>query len=138
MMELLVVLAILGLLTGLAIAQIGNVLENARIDTARMFVRETIKTPLFAYQMSVHEYPSTADGLGALVNPPSGKSADWRGPYVTNGKVPLDPWNEPYQYTNPGPKSKSPYDVWSKGPDKQSGTADDIGNWDNTPGEAPR
>lgn len=137
MMELLVVLAILGLLAGLAVNQVGHVIEDARIQTAQLFVRDTLKTPLFTYQMSLHEYPSTAEGLAALEAAPSGKSASWRGPYVT-GKVPLDPWGEPYQYASPGPKSKSPYDVWSKGPDKQSGTADDIGNWDSAPGEAPR
>ncbi|HSY53814.1 MAG TPA: type II secretion system protein GspG [Opitutaceae bacterium] len=43
--------------------------------------------------------------------------------------MPLDPWGEPYQYAYPGVHNKSSYDIWSKGPDKQSGTADDIGNW---------
>jgi general secretion pathway protein G len=137
MMELLVVLAILGLLAGLAVNQVTKTLEMARIDTARIYVRDSIKIPLFTYQMSVHEYPSTADGLNALLTAPSGKGAAWRGPYIETGKL-LDPWNEPYQYAYPAVKSKSPYDVWSKGPDKISGTEDDIGNWDPPPADGPK
>ncbi len=131
MMELLVVLAILGLLAGLAINQVSGIHQTASTTTAELFVRDTLKTPLFTYQMTMHEYPSTVEGLAALITAPSGKSATWRGPYLSVEKLPLDPWGEPYQYASPGPKSKTAYDVWSKGPDKQSGTADDIGNWDN-------
>lgn len=131
MMELLVVLAILGLLAGLAIGQVGKIHEEASITTAKLFVKDSAKTPLFAYRMSMHEYPSTAEGLQALHAPPPSKAGTWRGPYGDGAKPPLDPWNEPYQYVYPGHKNKGSYDLWSKGPDKQSGTADDIGNWDD-------
>jgi general secretion pathway protein G len=46
-----------------------------------------------------------------------------------DGGIPLDPWRQPYQYRFPGVKNKTGYDLWSKGPDEQDGTADDIGNW---------
>jgi len=133
MMELLVVLAILGLLAGLAIQNVGGIFGDAQGAAARLFVKDSVKTSLFSYRMSMGDYPSTADGLQALVTPPGNKAASWRGPYIEGGKVPLDPWNEPYQYAYPGAKNKSGYDLWSKGPDKQSGTADDIGNWDDAP-----
>ncbi|MCX6952876.1 MAG: type II secretion system major pseudopilin GspG [Verrucomicrobia bacterium] len=138
MMELLVVLAILGLLAGLAISNVGNIFGDAQGAAAKLFVKESMKTSLFSYRMSMGDYPSTADGLQALVTAPGNKGASWRGPYIDGGKVPLDPWNEPYQYAYPGSKNKSGYDLWSKGPDKQSGTADDIGNWDDATSGSPK
>jgi general secretion pathway protein G len=131
MMELLVVLAILGLLAGLAISNVTGIFGGAQASTAQLFVKESMKTSLFTYRMTMSDYPSTADGLQALLTAPSGKEGKWRGPYIEGGKVPLDPWGEPYQYAYPGTKTKGSYDLWSKGADKQSGTADDIGNWED-------
>lgn len=136
MMELLVVLAILGLLAGLAISNVTGIFGGAQASTAQLFVKESMKTSLFTYRMTMGDYPSTADGLQALITAPGSKADRWRGPYIEGGKIPLDPWGEPYQYASPGTKNKGSYDLWSKGPDKQSGTADDIGNWDAT--EAPK
>lgn len=130
MMEILVVLAILGLLVALAVTNLDNIFGNAQVSSARLFVRDSLKNPLFTYRMQMSDYPSTAEGLQALLVAPAGKADRWTGPYLLDGKLPLDPWNEPYQYTNPGTRNKMGYDLWSKGPDKQSGTADDIGNWD--------
>ncbi|HUR58123.1 MAG TPA: type II secretion system major pseudopilin GspG [Opitutaceae bacterium] len=133
MMELLVVLAILALLAGLAISNVGGIFGGAQITAAQLFVKESVKSPLFTYQMHMGEYPSTADGLQALITAPSSRADRWHGPYITDGKVPVDPWGEPYQYAYPGAKNKKGYDLWSKGPDKQNGTDDDIGNWDAAP-----
>lgn len=131
MMELLVVLAILGLLAGLAISNVGQIFGGAQAGTAELFVKETLKAPLFTYRMHMGDYPSTSDGLQALIDRPgNSKASQWHGPYITESKVPRDPWGEPYQYAYPGAKNKSSYDLWSKGPDKQSGTDDDIGNWE--------
>jgi general secretion pathway protein G len=129
MMELLVVLAILGLLAGLAITNVTGIFGGAQGQAAELFVKESLKAPLFTYRMHMGDYPSTAEGLQALLTPPSGKSGSWRGPYISGDRVPLDPWNEPYQYAYPGTRNKGNYDLWSKGADKQSGTEDDIGNW---------
>lgn len=132
MMEILVVLAILGLLAGLAISNIGGIFGGAQGTAAQLFVRESMKAPLFTYRMHMGDYPSTGEGLQALITRPgSGKASQWHGPYITESKIPLDPWNEPYQYAYPGTRNKANYDLWSKGPDKQSGTEDDIGNWDS-------
>jgi general secretion pathway protein G len=134
MMELLVVLAILALLATLTISNVGGIFDSAKISTAQLFVKESMNTTLFNYKMHVGDYPSTSEGLQALVSAPAQKSDRWRGPYLKEGtKLPmLDPWGEPYQYRYPGQKVKSGYDLWSKGPDKIDGNEDDIGNWDTT------
>lgn len=131
MMELLVVLAILGLLAGLAISNVSGIFGGAQTSTASIFVKESMKTSLFTYRMRMGGYPSTAEGLQALVTPPADKADRWgTQPYIEGGKIPLDPWGEPYQYAFPGTHNKDGYDLWSKGPDKISGNEDDIGNWD--------
>lgn len=132
LLEILVVLAIIGLLAGLAITNVDKIFGGAQDTTVRLFVGQTMKTPLTTYRIHMGSYPTTAEGLQALVTNPGSKSG-WNGPYVTDGKLPKDPWGEPYQYSYPGTRNKDGYDLWSKGPDKQSGTADDIGNWDSAP-----
>jgi general secretion pathway protein G len=129
LLEILVTIAIIGLLATLAIMNLGGVHRHAEETAARLMVRESMKSALNVYRFSVGEFPSTAEGLQALVSAPAGKTT-WRGPYVENGRIPPDPWGEPYQYAFPGQHNKSGYDIWSKGPDKQSGTADDITNWE--------
>jgi general secretion pathway protein G len=133
LLEIMVVLAILGLLATLAISNLDTAFGGASKDTASMFVRQSLRVPLQSYSMNMGGYPSTAEGLNALLSAPANKADRWRGPYVTEDSgIPLDPWKEPYQYRYPGVKNKNGYDVWSKGPDKQDGTADDIGNWATT------
>jgi general secretion pathway protein G len=132
LLEILVVLAIMGLLVGLAIASLGQAHRNAEKAAARLMVESSLKTALQLYRISVYDFPSTSEGLEALVARPSLQSTRWSGPYI-DGKVPVDPWGEPYQYVFPGQHNKDSYDLWSKGPDKQSGTADDITNWEVKP-----
>jgi len=130
MMELLVVLAILGLLAGLAISNVTGIFGGAQKNTAQLFVQQSMKTTLFSYKMAMGDYPSTAEGLQALITAPSDKASRWGGPYLDPAKIPLDPWGEPYQYVYPGVHNKGGYDLFSKGPDKVAGNDDDIGNWD--------
>ncbi|MBS0662064.1 MAG: type II secretion system major pseudopilin GspG [Verrucomicrobia bacterium] len=129
LLEIMVALGILSLLIGLAVTNFEGVFGDAQASTAKLFVRETIRLPLTSYKMKMGDYPSTADGLQALITPPNGKADQWTGPYLTEPRVPLDPWGEPYVYRYPGTKNKTGYDIFSKGPDKTEGTADDIGNW---------
>ena len=76
------------------------------------------------------DYPSTAEGLAALIAAPADKADRWHGPYVENNKkLPLDPWKHDYKYAYPGTHNKDGYDLWSTGPDGVDGTPDDIGNW---------
>ena len=129
LLEILIALAILGLLVGIAVADLGGIFSGNQAAIAKLFVQENMKTPLFTYRMQMGDYPSTAEGLQALATAPTANADRWHGPYVADGKLPLDPWGESYQYRCPGTHNKNGYDLWSKGPDKQDGTSDDIGNW---------
>lgn len=128
LLEILVVLAILGLLIGVLLTNVGGNLSRGQEDAARIFVNTTMKAPLTAYRIDFGDYPSTAEGLPALIEPPPGKEGRWRG-YVEGSRLPLDPWGEPYLYRYPGTRNPRGYDLFSKGPDRTADTADDIGNW---------
>ena len=131
LLEILVVLAIIGLLVGLAVTKVGGIFGAKQEDIARLFVNASIKTPLTAYRIDMGDYPSTVEGLQALLTAPQNKADHWKGAYldVSGNKLPVDPWQEPYVYVYPGVKNKGGYDIYSKGPDKVEGTPDDIGNW---------
>lgn len=131
LLEILVALAIIGLLAGLAISNSDRIFGQSQEAVARIFVRDSLKTSLVRYKIDVGDYPSTAEGLAALVAPPVNKSERWRGPYIDapGGRIPPDPWGEPYRYRFPGTRNPGGYDLYSIGPDKTEGTADDIGNW---------
>ena len=128
LLEIMVVLAIIGLLVTLAIANLDKIFGDAKITTAEIFVRQSMKVPLQSYRMHLGDYPSTAEGLQALVTPPAARADRWRGPYIQDGKMPLDPWGRPYQYRCPGTHNKDSYDLFSFGPDGQE-SDDDIKNW---------
>ena len=129
LLEIMIALAILGLLVGLSVSNFSGVFDGAQAKTAHLFVNESIKLPLTSYRIQMGDYPSTAEGLQALITPPAAHADQWRGPYLQDTKLPLDPWKEPYVYRYPGTKNKASYDIFSKGPDKTEGTKDDIGNW---------
>ncbi len=131
LLEILVTLAIIGLLAGLAISNSDKIFGQSQEAVARIFVRDSLKTSLTRYRIDLGDYPSSAEGLAALLTAPANKAERWRGPYAEapGGKLPLDPWGEPYRYRFPGTKNKGGYDLYSTGPDKAEGTEDDIGNW---------
>jgi general secretion pathway protein G len=129
LLEIMIALAILGLLVGLAVTNLDTIFGGAQVKTAQIFTNESIKLPLTSYRIHMGDYPSTAEGLRALISPPGSKGDQWHGPYLAEGKMPKDPWGEEYVYRYPGTKNKSSYDIFSKGPDKTEGTPDDIGNW---------
>ena len=131
LLEILVVLAIIGMLVGLAVNNVDRIFGKNQTAIVGLFVNSSIKVPLTSYRMDMGGYPSTAEGLQALVTAPAARADSWKGPYIETpgGKLPLDPWLEPYTYRYPGVKNKDGYDLFSKGPDKTEGTADDVGNW---------
>jgi general secretion pathway protein G len=129
LLEILIALAILGLLVGLAVSNYDKILGDSSASAANLFVNESIKLPLTSYRIHMGDYPSTAEGLQALISAPANRPDSWHGPYLSDSRLPLDPWKEPYVYRYPGTKNKSGYDVFSKGPDKTEGTKDDVGNW---------
>ena len=126
LLEIMVVLAILGLLVAVLVRNVGGDLDRGQEQAAGLFVKTTLTSPLTSFRIDTGNYPTTAQGLDALVAEPQGVRG-WRGPYVE--KLPMDPWQQPYEYRFPGTKNKSSFDLFSKGRDQTVGTDDDIGNW---------
>jgi len=120
LIELLVVIAILGLLIGLVAPSVLRQLGGAKNSIARQSI-ERIGQILDLYKLDVGTYPSTDDGLQALVTKPS-DAENWNGPYVKSNQVPLDPWNHAYVYRNPSNRPGHDYDLCSLG---ASGNAND-------------
>jgi len=131
LVEILVVVAIIGLLAGLLFTNTGKIFSDNQGAIAKIFVRDSFRTTLVRYKMDLGDYPSTAEGLNALLVAPGNAGDRWHGPYaeLNGNQLPADPWGEQYQYRYPGTHNKDGYDLFSKGPDKTEGTADDIGNW---------
>jgi len=127
LLELLVVILIIGLLTGIVaprfLAQIGR----SETTTARAQI-DAIDKALQAFRIDMGRYPSSTEGLGALQAAPGGDPR-WRGPYL-KGAVPLDPWGTQYRYAAPGTRGND-YDLVSFGRDRSPGGAGDnadVGN----------
>ena len=127
--EILIVIALMALLAGVAIYNAGNIFNGGQIDIARLNVKQSFEVPLFTFKTAMGGYPTTEEGLQALITPPASGAERWHGPYLKENKIPVDPWNTPYFYRYPGTHNTDRYDVWSAGPDRKEGTADDIGNW---------
>lgn len=131
LLEILVVLAIIGLLVGLAVKNVDKIFGDSQASIAKIFVNDSIKTSLVRYRIDLGDFPSSAEGLDALVTAPGSRAERWKGPYIDakGGKVPTDPWGNAYVYRYPGTQNKGGYDIFSKGPDGVEGTPDDVGNW---------
>jgi len=131
LLEIMVVLAILGLLVAVLVKNVGGDLDRGQQAGASLFVKSTLSLPLTTFRIDMGSYPTTSQGLQALMAQPQAGAQRWKGPYldIPSGKVPLDPWQQPYEYRFPGVKNKSSFDLFSKGPDQTAGTEDDIGNW---------
>jgi general secretion pathway protein G len=125
LLELLVVIAILGLLIGLVAPAVLRQLGGARMSIARQSI-ERIGSILDMYKLDVGSYPSTDQGLQALVTAPAGV-ANWNGPYV-KGQAPVDPWNHAYIYRNPSERAGHDYDLCSAGPSGSAGSSSEICN----------
>ena len=128
LIELLVVLVILGLLAGLVGPQILRYLGSAKSDTAQLQIEE-LGASLDLYHLEVGRYPSTDEGLAALVEEPTGVS-NWNGPYLKKKTMPNDPWGNNYNYVSPG--ENGIYDLFSLGQDNMEGGEDeneDIVSW---------
>lgn len=117
-LELLVVIAILGLLIGLVAPAALHQLSGARISVARQSI-ERLASVLDLYRLDVGSYPTTEQGLQALVDRPADVS-NWNGPYLKGQGIPQDPWSHLYTYRNPSTRSGHDYDLCSAGPGGQS------------------
>jgi len=128
LVEILVVITIIGLITGLVGRRVRSYLGESKAKAAKIQI-ESFGSALDLYYLDNGRYPTTSEGLAALVQR-SGTSRTWNGPYLKGSVVPTDPWGQPYLYRSPG--EHGPYDVVSYGSDGQeggTGTAADITSW---------
>jgi general secretion pathway protein G len=132
LIELMVVIVILGILAGLIVPRIMNRPEEAKALKAKMQI-ESIGTALKLYKLDMGSYPTTEQGLQALVTAPAtDNTSRWRkGGYMDKGKVPKDPWGHEFIYLSPG--ANDDYDIISYGADGVAGGEDnnkDINSWE--------
>ena len=129
LLELLVVLAILGLLAAVVGPQVIRYLGSSRTQTARVQVKN-IAASLELFKLDVGRYPTAAEGLSSLVASPTPAPGGWNGPYLPQASALNDPLGHQYHFLAPGKHGET--DVWTLGSDNAeggSGEASDVGNW---------
>jgi general secretion pathway protein G len=117
LIELLVVLAILAMLAGLVGPRILNQLGGAKSKTAALQIKD-LEQALEMYKLDVGRFPSSDEGLEAVVRQPS-RAAGWNGPYLKKSEIPRDPWGNEYEYSFPGKSGE--FDLISLGADGTRG-----------------
>jgi len=128
LVEMPVVITIIALIMALVGPRVLNYLTDAKIKTAKIQIA-SFENALDLYYLDANRYPSTSEGLRALVERPGG-TVVWTGPYLKGNTVPNDPWGKPYVYRSPG--EHGPYDIMSYGADGQqggTGADGDITSW---------
>ena len=127
--EIMFVVVIIGILASIVAVNTGNQTIKARVMTTRANM-SSIKSALQMYEMNVGQYPTTEQGLAALIRCPQGVDENLWGNscYLQDGVIPRDGWKREFVYIQPG-EHISDYDLYSKGPDGEEHTEDDIHNW---------
>jgi general secretion pathway protein G len=128
LVEMLVVLVIIGLIMGLVGPRVLSYLSDSRVKAARLQI-ESFSNSLDLFYVDAGRYPTTQEGLGALVERPT-DAGRWSGPYLRGNSVPNDPWGHPYVYQSPG--AHGAYDLISYGPKGREGgenAESEIVNW---------
>jgi general secretion pathway protein G len=128
LVEMLVVLAIIGLVTATIAPRVIQYLGRAKTDTAKNEI-QNIAIAMDLFRLDVGRYPTEQEGLRALVDKPM-TVASWTGPYLAKKAVPADPWGRPYVYRTPGQHGN--YDLFTLGADNSpggNGEGQDVTNW---------
>lgn len=128
LVELMVVLVILGLLIGLVAPNFFGRSEKAHVDAANIQMK-SLYGALQTYRLDIGRYPTTSQGLAALIEAPVEVADYWHGPYLDADAVPLDPWKAPYRYEQPA-DTRHGFALYSLGADSATGGEDydaDIG-----------
>lgn len=128
LVELMLVVIIIGVLAAMVIPRLTGRSEEARKGVAKADIDLNIATALRLYELDNGSFPTSEEGLDALMAAPS-SAKNWKGPYIE--KNPVDPWGNPYHYKSPG-THRTDYDLYSSGKDASEGTEDDVANWDST------
>jgi general secretion pathway protein G len=126
LIELMLVVVIIGALVAMVMPRLTGRGEQARVAAATADINANIATALKLYELDNGNFPSTSDGLSALLTKPS-SAKNWNGPYLE--KKPVDPWGKEYEYKSPGEHRKTDYDLYSLGKDGVE-SADDVKNWE--------
>ncbi len=137
LIEIMAVVIIMGLLAGIVGVAIFGQLDTARVNTTRTQMKQ-LEAALSFYQMDNGRFPTTEQGLRALIEPPTTgpEPRSYRpGGYLQGGELPMDAWSNDFHYEFPGSNNVEGFDIWSLGADGQPGgteTDADIGNWTET------
>ena len=123
--EIMLVVVIIGILAAVVLPRLTGRTEQAR-ETAALQQIENLGVALESFYLDNKRYPTTSEGLNALVYKPA-NALKWKGPYLKKG-VPPDPWDKPYVYISPGVHNAD-YDLYSRGPNAVEGGGDDVTNW---------
>ena len=134
LIEIMAVVLIIGMLSGIVGFAVFQQVDKARVVTARAQISR-LESSLELYSMDNGRFPSSEQGLDALINKPSGSPEPTNyqpGGYLKGGELPKDPWGFEFQYASPGANNAESFDLWSFGKDGTAGGEDldtDIGNW---------
>jgi general secretion pathway protein G len=129
LVEILVVITIIGLIMGLVGPRVLSYLNESKVKAAAIQI-QSFSSALDLFYLDLGRYPTSSEGLAALVQRPAGSSG-WNGPYLKSASVPNDPWGHPYKYRSPG--DHGPFEIVSLGSDGKEGgvgTAADIRSWE--------
>ena len=128
LIELMLVVIIIAALAAMVMPRLAGRTEEARRGVAQADIQGNIALALKLYEVDNGRYPSTEQGLGALLQKPTAPPTpnNWKGPYLE--QEPIDPWKKPYLYRYPGTHPPRDYDLFSVGPDGLE-SKDDIANW---------
>lgn len=128
LLEVLMVIVILGVLAALIVPQFANTGEKAKEDLTKTSI-EGLANDLERFRMHCDRYPTTEEGLAALMTKPDAEdiASKWAGPYIS--KPAKDGWQRDLHYRQPGQYNGEGFDIWSVGRDGNEGTDDDLTNW---------
>lgn len=117
LLELLVVLGIIAMLAGIVGPQVMKHMGESKTKAAKVQIEDLAAT-LDMYKLDMGRYPTSSEGLQALIESPEGAKR-WNGPYLRKSTIPLDPWQQEYHYVSPGEHGK--FDLFSLGADAKEG-----------------
>ena len=132
LVEIMVVMTILGILATLVIINVTSQMKEAKVNATKAQIN-TFENALELYRLRCNRYPTTEQGLEALLVAPSISPLCKRYPeggFIKKNNIPADPWDGPFEYGNPGNINTGGIDIWSLGPNEEEGGGDDIGNWE--------
>ena len=132
LIEIMAVVLIIGLLSTIVGVSIFAQVDKGRVTSTSVQI-SNLESVLELYRMDNANYPTTEQGLDALINEPDGAKNFPPGGYLQKRRIPEDPWGNPYEYEQPGQNNTHSFDLWSYGADGKpggDGVDADIGNWE--------